>query len=110
MMKTMQTKRIDFLKAIPLFSQLSKNYLQKMTAMIQRRELIRNQILFHQEVVSQNGLQQAKKAYQANCNKFINFGLGKRPQMPRFLYIIGTGEFEVSIKTYGPVKPVEVDT
>ena len=43
-----------------------------------------------------------KKAYQSNDNSFANFqfiGGEARKQMVRYLYIIGKGEFEISIKT-----------
>ena len=41
-MKAKQDKRIQFLKAVPLFSPLSKHYLMKMTSMFHRKDYIRN--------------------------------------------------------------------
>lgn len=49
-MKSKQDKRIQFLMAIPLFAPLSKHYLQRMTTMFHRREFIRNQYVFHQQL------------------------------------------------------------
>ena len=43
-----------------------------------------------------------KKAYQANDNSFSNFQFisgDRRRAMVRYLYIIGKGEFEISIKS-----------
>ena len=45
-MKAKQDRRIQFLKAIPLFGNLSKHYLQKMTGMFHRVDYIRNQYVF----------------------------------------------------------------
>lgn len=102
-MKAKQDRRIQFLKAIPLFSQLSKHYLQKMTGMFRRKDFIRNQIVFQQSLIGSNSLHEVKKAYRANANQFINYGFmssERKLQMVRSLYIIAQGEFEVTIKTY----------
>ena len=45
-MKSRQDRRIQFLQEIPLFSPLSKHYLQRMTSMFYRREFIRDQFVF----------------------------------------------------------------
>ena len=102
-MKAKQDRRIQFLKAIPLFSQLSKHYLQKMTGMFRRKDFIRNQIVFQQSLIGSNSLHEVKKAYRANANQFINYGFmtaERKLQMVRSLYIIAQGEFEVTIKTF----------
>ena len=101
-MKVRFDRRIQFLKAIPLFSSLSKHFLQKMTGMFQRNDFIRNQYVFHQTVIGHDSIRDVKKAYQANDNSFANFqfiGGERRKLMARYLYIIGKGEFEISIKT-----------
>ena len=113
-MKARYDRRIQFLKEIHLFSSLPKHYLQKMTGMFQRNDYIRNQYVFHQTKIGKNSLSDCKRAYQANDNSFANFqflGGEARKHMARFLYIIGEGEFEISIKTItSKVKePVKTD-
>ena len=101
-MQVKVTRRFQFLKAMPLFSSLSKHYLQKMTGMLQRQDLIRNQYVFHQVVFGKNGLQDVKKAYRENANCLPNFAFltpEVRRSMVKHVYIVGKGEFEVSIKT-----------
>ena len=45
--KAKMDRRVQFLKSIPLFSPLSKHYLQKMTGMFHQKRYIRDQFVFH---------------------------------------------------------------
>jgi len=46
-----------------------------MTGMFKRKDFIRNQVVFQQAQIGSNSLHEVKKAYRANANQFINYGL-----------------------------------
>ena len=75
-LKTKTDRRIHFIKSIPLFSHLSRNIAQKFTSMFRSQKYIRHQYAF------------------------------KAGDPATHLYIIASGEFEVSISCYR-VKKVE---
>ena len=55
-LKAKLDRRITFLKTIPLFSQLSKHYLQRMTGMFKCNQFIRNQYVFQQSSLNPDSL------------------------------------------------------
>ena len=101
-MKAKVDRGIQFLKAIPLFSSLSKHYVQRMTGMLHRKEVIKGQYIFHQSKVHTNSLLEVRQAYIANNISFSNYQFAtpeQKKRVARYLYVIANGEFEITMKT-----------